>query len=993
MRARVIPGATYRLQLNSAFTFADAERIVPYLRRLGATHCYLSPYLKARPGSTHGYDVIDHSAVNGEIGTRADLDSLAAALAAAGMGQIVDVVPNHMGVMGADNAWWLDVLENGQTSPYADYFDIDWHPVRPELRDKVLVPVLGDHYGTVLERGELELAFDAEAGALAVQYFEHKLPLDPASYVDVLGGDGGALGAHLGREDPDLAEYLSILHAFESLPPHRETGAARKEERMREKEVGKRRLAELCARSAPVREHVATQVAALASAPADPASLRRLHALLERQAWRVAYWQVAADEINYRRFFDINELAALRMDRPGVLRATHGLIADLYRAGVIDGVRIDHPDGLYDPAAYFERLQELLAGDDGDAPGGDSDAPGGDSDAPGGAIAAASAPAAHGSATPPRSYVVAEKILAAHEYLREDWAVDGTTGYDFVFLATGLTVYADAEREIERGYRAFTREHVDFGELLYECKKLIVRVHLSSERTMLANLLNRLAQTDWRTRDFTLNGIRDALTEIVACFPVYRTYVTPRGVDGEDRRYVDWAVSWARRRDPGTNPDLYDFVRNALLLELPAHWSAEQRALCERFAMKFQQYTAPVMAKALEDTSFYRYARLLSLNDVGGDPSRFGVSVAAFHHQNRARQRRWPHNLLAGSTHDNKRSEDARARLNVLTEIPAEWRTRIRRWRRLTRALRRKVATEEAPTRRDEYIFYQSLFGVWPLEPPDAAALAELADRLAAYMQKAAREAKEHTSWMRPDEVYEGALERFVRAALDPGEDRLRADVTELVSRIAPFGLLNSLTQTALRLTAPGVPDVYQGDEVWSFNLVDPDNRRPVDYAHRAALLADLERRAETEPLESIAADLMNHLHDGRAKLYVIWRVLQLRAAHRALFDHGEYVPLAVGGARADHVCAFMRRHDATTAIVVAGRWFARLRAETYEDGARLTAEAWGDTWVELAEPVTDLRNVLNGATPAPARVEQRLSVGALLAPLPVALLVGQRAA
>ncbi len=502
-RALVIPGATYRLQLSGAFTFRDVQRLVPYLARLGISHCYLSPFLKARPGSSHGYDVIDHRALNPEIGSRDDLDALAAALARAGMGQIADIVPNHMGVMGSDNAWWLDVLENGQASPYADYFDIDWHPVRPELRDKVLVPLLGDDYGTVLEQGELRLELAAGAGTFAVHYYEHTLPLDPMSYGAILALDVEVLADQLGADHVDFAEYQSVLRAFEHLPSRTETDVERRDERLREKEVAKRRLHALCAANPLIRQHVETNVARVSGHPGQPESFAMLHDLLERQAWRLAHWQVAADEINYRRFFDINDLAALRTELPDLLRATHELVAELYRDGTIDGLRIDHPDGLFDPAGYLSDLQSLVAG-------------------------AEAAPDPQAPADP-RCYVVVEKILAPYEHLPEGWAAHGTTGYDFAFLTSALTVFPEAEEALDRCYRTFVGQSVDFDELVYQCKKLVIRVHLSSELTMLANLLNRISQADWHTRDFTLNGLRDALAEIVASFPVYRTYVTPRG--------------------------------------------------------------------------------------------------------------------------------------------------------------------------------------------------------------------------------------------------------------------------------------------------------------------------------------------------------------------------------------------------------------------------------------------------------------------------------
>ncbi len=970
-RALVVPAATYRLQLNGAFTFNDVLQLVPYLARLGISHCYLSPFLKARPGSSHGYDVIDHGAVDPEIGSRQDLDRLATALREAGMGQIADIVPNHMGIMGADNAWWLDVLENGQASPYAEYFDIDWHPARPELRDKVLIPVLGDHYGTALENGELKLVLDADAGALAVYYYEHKLPLDPASYGAVLGLDLEVLGEQLGAEHVELAEYQSVLRALEQLPPHTETDAERRQERLREKEVAKRRLEALCRGSALIRQHVETNVARVSGTAGNPESFAMLHDLLERQAWRVAHWQVAADEINYRRFFDINDLAALRPELPEVLARTHELVAALYRDGVVDGVRIDHPDGLYDPADYLNALQRLLAG--GEPAAGTED----------------------GSEA--GCYVVVEKILAPHEHLPAGWAAQGTTGYEFAFLTSSLTVFPEAEEALDRCYRTFVGQWEDFDDLVYRCKKLVIRVHLSSELTMLTNLLNRIAQADWHTRDFTVNGIRDALAEIVACFPVYRTYVTARGASAEDRRYLDWAISWARQRDPETNPDLYEFIRRRALLELGESVSPWYRALCERFAMKFQQYTAPVMAKALEDTSFYRYPRLLSLCEVGGDPRRFGTSVAAFHHHNQERARRWPHGMLAGSTHDNKRSEDVRARLNVITELADEWEQRVARWQRLNAGHARSDGDGRAPARRDEYFYYQSLVGIWPLDTPDAQALESLAGRLTAYLHKAAREAKDHTSWVRPDEGYEAALESFVASTLNPAaSSAFIADVDGFVGRLAIFGLYNSLSQLTLRFTAPGVPDLYQGDELWSFSLVDPDNRRPVDFARRQAALEALVGDAAQDRARLVAT-LMEEPRDGRIKLYYTSSLLALRAGHRGLFDAGDYLPLAVTGARAEHVCAFARRWGTTTVVVVAGRWFARLLDADggAPEGAgerasrpipALTAAPWADTVLELPQPGVTWRNVITGEMLSPETGHP--SVGGLLGALPAAVLV-----
>lgn len=955
-RALVIPRATYRLQVNGNFSFADAEKLVPYLARLGVSHCYLSPFLKARPGSCHGYDLIDHQSLNPEIGSRDDLASLAATLQAAGMGIVADMVPNHMGVMGGDNAWWLDVLENGEASPYAEYFDIDWHPVRPELRDKVLIPILGDHYGSILESGELELAFDAANGAFTVHYHEHVLPLDPVTYARVLALDLEVLAGRLDGDDVDYAEYESLIRSFEQLPVRNEGDGERREIRLREKEVAKRRLAALCRRCPTIHEQIDTNVARLSGLAGEPESFMGLHELLESQAWRVAHWQVAADEINYRRFFDINDLAALRIEHADLLEQTHSVMAELYHDGLLDGLRIDHPDGLYAPADYFRNLQVLLSNN---GTGQEQGAAG-------------------------RCYVVAEKILAPHEHLPEDWLVQGTTGYDFSLLVNGLGVYPGAEEELTRCYTEFTGMGADFDEILYACKRLVIRVHLSSELTMLANLANRIAQADWHTRDFTLNGIRDALAEVVAAFPVYRTYVTPHKVSAEDRNHVDWAVSQARHRDSATNPDLYAFLRRRLLLDFDSEPSPPYRALCERFVMKFQQYTAPVMAKALEDTSFYRYGRLLSLCEVGGDPRRFGISVAAFHHQNEARLRHWPHAMLAGSTHDNKRSEDVRARLNVLSEMAGEWSERVQRWRVLNQ-FQRRDDIDGAPSAGDEYFYYQSLVGIWPLSSPDAAQIEALAERLSAYMLKAVREAKVNSGWMRPDEDYEAALERFVRSSLDPSSSRpFLDDVDAFVARLGRFGILNSLAGAALRLTVPGVPDLYQGDEMWSFNLVDPDNRRAVDFRGRDKALSALEaQQCGPGTFGSSFASLLGEPVDGRAKLYLIWRLLRLRRELPELFADGEYLPLAVDGERADQVCAFARRRGDAFVVVVAGRWFARL--QDGGDGFLPKPDQWRDTRIELPAGCGRLRDVLGDSLVD--SVSGKLWAADLLAPQPAAVM------
>jgi malto-oligosyltrehalose synthase len=925
-----IPRATYRVQLNAGFTFKDLTAIVPYLAALGISHVYCSPYFRARAGSAHGYDVVDHNSFNPEIGSRADFDEFVAALRAHGMGHILDIVPNHVGVMGSDNSWWMDVLENGQASIYADYFDIDWNPVNAALADKVLVPVLADPYGVVLERGDLELRFERALGSFAIHYHEHRMPLDPRTYPRILD-------AVLALERNPELERLRRL--FGALPDRRGSTTDRIAERNRDKEAHKRALAALVAADAGVAAALDRAVATLAGDPADPTSFDALHDLLESQAFRLAYWRVASDDINYRRFFDVNDLAALRVENEAVFAATHRLVLELIASGALDGLRIDHADGLYDPLGYFQRLTARIA----------------------------QVTAAAGGSRP--IYLVAEKITASFERLPADWPVHGETGYHFANVVNRMLVDAGSKGRMGRIYRAFVGEPRQWPDITYECQHRVLRKSLASELNTASNLLARIAHDDRRTRDFTLASLWRALAEIIACFPVYRTYVTDAVADS-DRRYVDWAIAAARRRGSSTEQPVFDFVRSALLLELPAQ-SESARQRMRRFAMKFQQITAPITAKGIEDTALYRFNRLVSLNEVGGEPDLFGSSVSAFHTDAQYRARHWPHEMLTTSTHDTKRSEDVRARIAVLSEMPAEWRRSVDRWRRFNRTRRREVGGMPAPSADDEYLFYQTLLGTWPLAEPDEAGLDAYRRRIAAYMLKAAREAKARTSWAAADPEYEDALLQFIRAALERREANLfLADFCALNRRIVRFGLLNALSQTLLKLTAPGVPDVYQGNELWDFSLVDPDNRRPVDYDARRGLLARLAaaRTANAPAARTPIDEMVDDIADPRCKLFLHARVLELRRRDPELFQRGEYLPLQVTGRRAPHLCAFARRLDGRLAVVLAPRLYLKLMgAESAgaEGPPRLPlgAEVWGDTAVRLpSDTAAPLRGVLDGA-------------------------------
>ncbi len=958
-----MPHATYRVQLNRDFNFEQAAALVPYLAQLGVSHCYTSPYLKARAGSAHGYDIVDHNAFNPEIGDADRFEQFVEALRRHQLGHILDLVPNHMGVFGNDNTWWLDVLENGPASPYASYFDIDWFPLKDELRGKLLIPVLGDHYGSILERGELKLTFDPPRGQFDIYYWEHRFPVDPRTYPHILETRLTQLEQILGADHLPLAELKTLSNSFSHLPRRTDTSAERVEERQRDKEIHKRHFAALCQAEPAITRFIEESVTAINGHPGDPHSFDLLHNLLEQQTYRLTYWLVASDEINYRRFFDINDLAGLRMEEPAVFEECHRLVLQLLHEGRLDGLRIDHPDGLFDPLAYYQRLKQEIDHATGADP-----------------TAAEAAPS---------RYLVVEKILAAYEYLPEEWPVHGTTGYDFANQVNGLFVYAPAERELDHIYSRFSGRRQPFDDLLYDRKKLIIKVQLSSELNVLAAVLSRIAEQDRHTRDFTLNGCRNALIEVVACFPVYRTYIAEGRVSDEDRRYVDWAITQAKRRSPAADISIFDFIRQ-VLLEETVQTDTRRRRRATHFTMKFQQYTSPVMAKALEDTTFYIHHRLVSLNEVGGDPRRFGTTIGAFHHANQERLRRWPLAMLSTSTHDTKRSEDVRARINVLSEIPDEWQRVLARWSRLSRHRKVLVDGHPAPSRNDEYLLYQILVGTWPLEgTPETEQLGHYRERIRAYMVKAVKEAKLNTSWINPNADYEGAVTQFVETLLSEGGPFL-AELTTFVQRSGLFGLYNALGQALLHLTVPGMPDIYQGTELWSFRLVDPDNRAPVDYAQRQELLSDLSSR----PIgPQLTHELLADLPDGRAKLYLIWRTLTLRREQPALFLEGEYLPLEITGSGADHLCAFLRRHGQELALVAVPRWLWRL------SGGQLPldqAQIWGDTRLLLPaglaiSPLLDRFTGLTLEVPPNAEGATTLAAAQLFQHFPVALWVGRQ--
>ncbi len=946
------PVSSYRLQFGRDFTFVEARELVPYLAALGVTECYCSPFLKAGPGSPHGYDICDHNAISDELGGEAAYLAFSDALGQHGLGQIVDFVPNHMGIDLRSNPWWRDVLENGPSSPFADFFDIEWDPVKPELHGKILLPILADQYGLVLERGELELRVDA--GTLVVAYQGQDVPINPRRQPVVLSHGLDVLRRRIGDESADLRELQSILAALGHLPAYTERDPRQVAERRREKETARARLARLAEASPPVREHLAKAVQAFNGRPGDARSFDRLHKLLDGQAYRLASWRAASDEINYRRFFDINELAGLRMERLEVREATHGLLWRLVEEGRVTGVRIDHIDGLFDPFGYLTWLRE----------------------------------------TSPRAvYVVAEKILSARETLPDDWPVDGTTGYDFLNDVIGLFIDRERASRMRRVYVQVTGRREAFGDVVYDSKRLIQRTALASELNVLAHALNRISEHDRRCRDFTLNSLRKTLAEVVANFPVYRTYVRPARLRQPDRDAIDLAVARARHRTPAMEASTFSFLTGALLAEAAGAEAAGEEAARLAFAMKFQQYTGPVQAKGLEDTAFYRYNLLLALNEVGGDPPRFGRSLDEFHDANRARLARWPLAMTTTATHDTKRGEDARTRIAVLSEIPDDWRRAVSSWLRLNASSRTVVEGEPAPTRNDEYGFYQTLVGAWPAEPIGAplpaAAPAEFVGRVKAFMRKATKESKTHTSWINPNGAYDSAVETYVDRVLSgPRAARFLASFVPFARRIARLGMTNSLAQLVLKIASPGVPDFYQGAEVWDLSLVDPDNRRPVDYAGRRAALERMQPSLARIDIGGDAVDLVADLartwEDGRIKLFVTARGLHVRRADPDLFLKGEYIPLAAEGPASRHVVAFARRLDGACVVALTPRLVARL--EGIEQGTHGEG-IWSTTRLLLPwGGVAACRNLLTGER-VPVTENGTVAVGDALRICPVALL------
>ena len=919
----VVPRATYRLQFHKDFTFNDAIAAVPYLKVLGISHVYASPILAARAGSMHGYDITDHNTINPELGGDARFEALSAELRRHDIGLILDFVPNHMGV-GEANRWWRDVQQNGRCSRFAHYFDINWDPLKPELRNRVLLPILGKPYGECLEAGELKL--DLRDGRFVIAYYEHTFPVTLNSVPLIFANH---------QLPPDLARRLAELPSHISTQP---SDIERRQQLSPAIETDLRAWLLTPAGNAAATDAMRH----INGTPGDPANFDRLHTLLEAQPYRLAYWRVSGEEINYRRFFDVNELVGLRQEFPDVFAATHKLLRKLLAKKQVDGVRIDHIDGLYNPLQYLIRLQmlDVAAETCGPTPCETISENGIEN-----SIVEALSKTTYSSHTTPL-YSLVEKILEPGEQLPDEWPVHGTSGYEFMNLLNGVFIETAHAKRFTQIYSRFTGLSTPVDELIYHSKKLILDVALSSELYVLQYMLSCLSAEDRYARDFTPKMLRDAIRETIACFPVYRTYIDERGqYTDRDRQFVEFAIRRAKRLNPGTSTSAFDYLRSVLLLE-PKRYARSEGAAAEdyrrklHFALKFQQLTGPVMAKGLEDTVCYVYNRFISVNEVGGSPEAFGVSLTDFHRANAKRATHWPNSMLGTSTHDTKRSEDVRARLNVLSEMPSAWSTRVLRWRRLNRAA--KITLPDGrivPDANEEYLLYQTLVGSCPLDlQNDRAAYIS---RIQQYMTKAVHEAKVNLSWINDDPEYVDALQRFIANILSPGAKKESAFVLDLLNflpEIAFHGAINSLSQTLIKLTAPGVPDIYQGTELLDFSLVDPDNRRPVDFNLRSAALAHL---------NSAPGASMNDLQSGRPKLYFLCRALQLRESMPEFFRRAKYLSLRPHGDRAHNIIAFERSLDHDRVIVVVPRFTHTLmRART-----QLPIEdVWGNTHITSPE-------------------------------------------
>ncbi|MEH2468150.1 malto-oligosyltrehalose synthase [Nostoc sp.] len=934
-----IPTATYRIQFTPEFGFDNAKAIAAYLAELGISDLYASPIFKARSGSTHGYDIVDANQLNPELGTNESFDALVGEVQSLGMGWLQDIVPNHMAYT-SENPYLVDVLEYGPDSSYTDYFDLSWNAPFGDRQERILAPLLGDFYGVSLENGDIKLEY--EQNGLTVNYYSLKLPLRLESYTKFITQNLGKLTRTLGRNHPDFIKLLGILYIVKSVPS--EVAGKQRQDQIA---FIKGLVWELYSTNDVIREFIDENIQTFNGEPGNSESFNLLDDLLNDQFYRLSYWKVGAEEMNYRRFFTVNELISVKVEELRVFNNTHNLIQKLVEEGTFTGLRVDHIDGLYNPIQYLERLREKT----GDV------------------------------------YITVEKILELTEELPENWEIEGTSGYDFLNYVNGIFCQTENKSKFDKIYQNFIGSRVDYASVVKDKKYLILEKNLAGDIDNLALLLKNISSKYRYGNDFTLNGLKKAIAEVLTQFPIYRTYITPDGIGDSDRATIQEVIDQAKEQTPLLYHEL-NFIEKLMLLEFDNSLTQTEREQWVYFVLRMQQYSGPLMAKGVEDTTLYVYNRLLSLNEVGGNPGHFGISAAKFHAFNEQHQATWPHTMNTTATHDTKRGEDVRARLNVLSEIPDEWEQQVNTWSAMNQGYRSEGFTNPygvrhgfaMPDRNDEYFIYQTLVGAFPFAEDEYASFIE---RVKDYIIKAIREAKVHTAWLRPDSRYEEACTSFIDKVLDPSiSGEFLEAFRPFQQRIADYGIFNSLSQTLLKTTVPGVPDFYQGTELWELSLVDPDNRRPVDFEQRRTYLSAIREQVKTDIL-GLIQELLNDKTDGRIKLFLTAQLLQARTNYVSLFQDGDYLPLEVQGTYANHIIAFARREGNQTAIAIAPRFLTSL----IQPGDNPLGESvWQDTHLQLPHGTAfTWKNVL---TQQPLEVTETLSIAAALAHFPVALLV-----
>ncbi|CDN11075.1 MAG: malto-oligosyltrehalose synthase [Richelia sp.] len=927
-----IPIATYRIQFNPNFGFDEARAITAYLADMEISHIYASPILTARQGSTHGYDTVNPTEISPELGGIEEFLALRQKLEDYQMGWIQDIVPNHM-AFDSQNHMLVDVLENGPDSQYRNFFDIDWNHPYGGIQGRVLAPFLGKFYGDCLESGELQLQY--EENGLTINYYSWKFPIRIESYYLVLTYNLGALRESLGRDNPHFVKLMGVLYMLKYIPSGEEG-----RERYDQISFIKRMLWEVWNDSPDVQQHITENIRIFNGEPGNPESFNLLENLLAEQFFRLSFWKVGNEELNYRRFFTVNDLICLRIEDEKVFENTHKLIFQLVEENKFNGLRIDHIDGLYDPTQYLNRLREYA----------------------------------------PETYVIVEKILENKEELPIVWSIQGTSGYNFLAQINYLFCQQENEQKFDDIYHGFIGRIVNCQDIIDKNKRLIISKHLAGDIDNLANMLKQICDRYRYASDFTIYGLKAALIEIMALFPVYRTYINSTEASKSDREYIQQVINQAKCNIPNFLNEVV-FIEKFLLLDFDEFLTEENREQWLHFLMRLQQFTGPLMAKGVEDTTEYVYNRLISLNEVGSDPSHFGSSQEDFHNFNHTRFTQWPHAMNATSTHDTKRGEDVRARINVLSEMPEEWEENLKQWREINASQKNTTAGMDIPTANDEYFFYQTLIGAFPWYEDEYSTFV---DRIKEYIIKAIREAKVHTAWLKPDTDYENSFTEFAEQVLKPDNNEFLASFQAFQRKIAFYGVFNSLSQTLLKITAPGLPDFYQGTELWDLSLVDPDNRRPVNFNLRQQYLEEIKIQSDAD-LSSLIADLLEHPENGKIKQFLIYQLLKVRKQYSEIFQRGVYQKLNVAGSLKSHIVAFSRELGEQKIIAIAPRFITSL---IKEGEYPLGEQVWQETRIVSPNGSTPVwHNLLTGQQ---VQGDDTLWIRDILQSFPIALLVNQ---